>query len=158
MPLPQARHTDIGAREQPLTTDVFLSQQTFKQLSWTTSQLFHGFASVQTCRSSFDAAVVPIVRYTLKNTFAESFEPFSVFIPFAVKCAGVVFSLIRDRLARFTSDFLLRTVSLTRVSHHLSVTHVGFSRVPGAISAFRLEHPLSTHQRSTNFYQPDVTP
>ena len=33
---------------------------------------------MQTCRSSFDAAVVAIVRFTLKHAFADRFEPFSV--------------------------------------------------------------------------------
>ena len=69
-------------------------------------QLFHGFAGVQTCRSPFEATVVPIVRFTLQHAFVERLSPCA--FPLAVQRAGIVFSLIRD----VSNAFVLRTFNL----------------------------------------------
>ena len=69
---------------------------------------------MQTCGSSFVAAAGPIVRFILKHTFAERFEPFSVLVHSQPRG-------LRQRLCCARS-----ALRPGRVSQHLSVTHEGF--------------------------------
>ena len=75
--------------------------------------------ALQACKhvgGPFKAAVVPIVRFTLKLAFAERPEHPSVFIPLAIQRAGIVFSLILDAVV--LRAFALR---LGRALPYLSV-------------------------------------
>ena len=96
---------------------------------------FHGFASMQTCKRSFDADVIPIVRFTLMHTFAERFEPFSVLVPLAIHCAKHRLQSCPGPFPRGLRQSLFCAHSALRLGRHsqrLSVTHGGCSRVSRA--------------------------
>ena len=124
--------------------------------------LFFDFAGVQTCRSSFDAAVNRIVRFTLKHIFAERFESFSVFVPLVMLCVGIVFSLVWDRFREVYVSVCvvqIQPFALVRSCNIWVWRTRGFREflwqdcgpLPCPVSAFDFGESLSTHPRSSNF-------